>query len=223
MSDDKNVSEIKKVAKASEEPKSEGGQKSTKASIEAESAAQAAEKAQVTAEKAIAKAQKLKEVAAKAAEDEFKAIAEEVKSEVPTTPGYSYKRKTEQIFRRDMGEPEFFLDKDDRFPKPILSEDEKDVITRKALNYEDTTPNYDPQNILDERFGGTSNYETGITVLGDELQAKLDRLRNDPESLSDDIEKVEQDLRYLDSLHQNYYLGMNVFRTAKGGREKLRD
>ena len=41
-----------------------------------------------------------------------------------------------------------------------------------------------------------------ITVLGDELQAKLERLRNDPESLSDDIEKVEQDLRYLDSLHQ---------------------
>ena len=39
----------------------------------------------------------------------------------------------------------------------------------------------------------------------------------------DDIEKVEQDLSYLDSLHENYYLGMNVFRTAKGGREKLRD
>ena len=223
MSDDKNASEIKEVPKVTEEPKKESGQKSTKASIDAESAALAAQKAQEAAEKAIAKAQKLKEVAAKAAEDEFKAIAEEVKSEVPKTSQYSYKRKTEQIFRRAMGEPEFFLDKDDRFPKPILSEDEKDVITRKALNYEDTTPNYDPQNILDERYGGTSNYETGISVLGDELQAKLERLRNDPESLSDDIEKVEQDLRYLDSLHQNYYLGMNVFRTAKGGREKLRD
>ena len=223
MSDDKNASEIKKVAKTSEEPKSEGGQKSTKASIDAEVAAQAAQKAEEAAEKAIAKAKKLKEAAAKAAEDEFKAIAEEVKDEATKTPEYSYKRKTEQIFRRAMGEPEFFLDKNDRFPKPILSEDEKDDITRKALNYEDTTPAYDPQNILDERFGGTSNYETGITVLGDELQAKLDRLRNDPESLSEDIKKVEQDLRYLDSLHQNYYLGMNVFRTAKGGREKLRD
>ena len=104
----------------------------------------------------------MKEVAAKAAEDEFKAIAEEVKSEASKTPDYSYKRKTEQIFRRAMGEPEFFLDKDDRFPKPILSEDEKDDITRRALNYEDTTPTYDPQNILDERYGGNSNYETGI-------------------------------------------------------------
>ena len=223
MSDDKNTSEVKEVSKASEESKKVDNQKSTKASIDAETAAQAAEKAQAAAEKAIAKAKKLREAAAKAAEDEFKAIAEEVKADAPKGPDFSNKRKTEIIFRREMGEPEFFLDKEDRFPKPILSEDEKDDITRKALNYEDTTPTYDPQNILDERYGGTSNYETGITVLGDELQAKLERLRNDPESLSDDIEKVEQDLRYLDSLHQNYYLGMNVFRTAKGGREKLRD
>ncbi len=223
MSDDKNSSEVKKVPKVTEEPKKENDQKSAKASIDAESAAQAAQKAEEAAEKAIAKAKKLKEAAAKAAEDEFKAIAEEVKADVPKGPDFSNKRKTEIIFRREMGEPEFFLDKNDRFPKPILSEDEKDVITRKALNYEDTTPAYDPQNILDERYGGTSNYETGITVLGDELQAKLERLRNDPESLSDDIEKVEQDLRYLDSLHENYYLGMNVFRTAKGGRKKLRD
>ena len=214
MADDKN---------ASEEPKKDDSQKTAKASVEAEAAAEAAEKAQAAAEKAIAKAKKLKEAAAKAAEDEFKAIAEEVKADAPKGPDFSNKRKTEIIFRREMGEPEFFLDKEDRFPKPILSEDEKDDITRKALNYEDTTPTYDPQNILDERYGGTSNYETGITVLGDELQAKLERLRNDPESLSDDIEKVERDLRYLDSLHENYYLGMNVFRTAKGGREKLRD
>ena len=223
MSDNKNTFEVKEVPKTTEEPKKEDGQKSAKASIDAEAAAQAAEKAQAVAEKAIAKAKKLKQVAAKAAEEEFKAIAEEVKADVPKGPDFSNKRKTEIIFRREMGEPEFFLDKIDRFPKPILTEDEKDDITRKALNYEDTTPEYDPQNILDERYGGTSNYETGITVLGDELQAKLERLRNDPESLSDDIEKVEQDLRYLDSLHQNYYLGMNVFRTAKGGREKLRD
>ena len=223
MSDDKNTSEVKEVSKASEESKKVDSQKSTKASIDAETAAQAAEKAQAAAEKAIAKAKKLREAAAKAAEDEFKAIAEEVKADAPKGPDFSNKRKTEIIFRREMGEPEFFLDKEDRFPKPILSEDEKDDITRKALNYEDTTPAYDPQNILDERYGGTSNYETGITVLGDELQAKLERLRNDPESISKDIEKVEQDLKYLDSLHQNYYLGMNVFRTAKGGREKLRD
>ncbi|MEC7373049.1 MAG: hypothetical protein VYC37_01310, partial [Thermoproteota archaeon] len=184
-----------------------------------EKAAKAAAEAEAAAEAAIAKAKELKEAAAKASEEEFKAIAEEIKADAPKAPDVTNKRKTEIIFRREMGEPEFFLDKADRFPKPILSEDEKDDITRKALNYEDTTPEYNPQNILDERFGGTSNYETGITVLGDELQEKLERLRNDPEALSDEIEKVEQDLSYLDSLHENYYLGMNVFRTAKGGRK----
>ena len=227
MSEEKKESEVKETPKetpkTTEAPKKDDGQKSIKASKAAEAAAKAAEKAEAEAEAALAKAKELKETAAKAAEEEFKAIAEEVKSDAPKGPDFTNKRKTEIIFRREMGEPEFFLDKEDRFPKPILSEAEKDDITRKALNYEDTTPSYDPQNILDERYGGTSNYETGITVLGDELQAKLDRLKNDPEAIPDDIEKVEQDLSYLDSLHENYYLGMNVFRTAKGGREKLRD
>ena len=224
MSDDKKESEVKDAPKeTSEAPKEDNTQKSINASKEAEAAAKAAAEAEAAAEAAIAKAKELKEAAAKAAEEEFKAIADEVKSDAPTAPDFTNKRKTEIIIRRDMAEPEFFLDKEDRFPKPILSEAEKDDITRKALNYEDTTPTYDPQNILDERYGGTSNYETGITVLGDELQAKLDRLKNDPEALTEDIEKVEQDLSYLDSLHENYYLGMNVFRTAKGGREKLRD
>ena len=219
MSDDKKDSDVKDAGKADAESKKQDGQKSIKASKDAQKAMKAAEEAEAAAEAAIAKAKELKEAASKASEDEFKAIAEEIKAEAPKAPDVTNKRKNEIIFRREMGEPEFFLDKVDRFPKPILSEDEKDDITRKALNYEDTTPEYNPQNILDERFGGTSNYETGITVLGDELQAKLDRLRNDPEALADDIAQVEQNLAYLDSLHQNYYLGMNVFRTAKGGRK----
>ena len=219
MSDDKKDSEVKQAPKTEKESKKDDAKKALKASKDAAKAAKAAAEAEAAAEAAIVKAKELKEAAAKASEDEFKAIAEEIKADTPKAPDVTNKRKTEIIFRREMGEPEFFLDKTDRFPKPILSEDEKDDITRKALNYEDTTPEYNPQNILDERFGGTSNYETGITVLGDELQEKLERLRNDPDALSDEIEKVEQDLSYLDSLHENYYLGMNVFRTAKGGRK----
>ena len=219
MSDDKKDSEVKEAPKTEKDSKKDDAKKALKASKDAAKAAKAAAEAEAAAEAAIVKAKELKEAAAKASEDEFKAIAEEIKADAPKAPDVTNKRKTEIIFRREMGEPEFFLDKTDRFPKPILSEDEKDDITRKALNYEDTTPEYNPQNILDERFGGTSNYETGITVLGDELQEKLERLRNDPDALSDEIEKVEQDLSYLDSLHENYYLGMNVFRTAKGGRK----
>ena len=219
MSDDKKDSEVKDAPKADAESKKQDGQKSIKASKDAQKAMKAAEDAEAAAEAAIAKAKELKQAASKASEDEFKAIAEEIKADAPKAPDVTNKRKNEIILRREMGEPEFFLDKVDRFPKPILSEDEKDDITRKALNYEDTTPEYNPQNILDERFGGTSNYETGITVLGDELQAKLDRLKSDPEALPEQIEQIEQNLSYLDSLHENYYLGMNVFRTAKGGRK----
>ena len=46
MSDDKNTSKVKEIPKASEEPKKEDGQKSAKASIDAEAAAQAAQKAE---------------------------------------------------------------------------------------------------------------------------------------------------------------------------------
>ena len=219
MSDDKKNSEVKEAPKADKESKKQDAKKSLKASKDAAKAAKAAADAEAAAEAAIAKAKELKEAAAKASEDEFKAIADEIKDEAPKAHDVTNKRKNEIIFRREMGEPEFFMDKVDRFPKPILSEDEKDDITRKALSYEDTTPEYNPENILDERFGGTSNYETGITVLGDELQAKLDRLKNDPEAVPEQIEQIEQNLSYLDSLHENYYLGMNVFRTAKGGRK----
>ena len=219
MSDDKKDSEVKEAPKADKESQKQDAKKSLKASKDAEKAAKAAADAEAAADAAIAKAKELKEAAAKASEEEFKAIADEIKEEAPKAPDVTNKRKNEIIFRREMGEPEFFLDKVDRFPKPILSEDEKDDITRKALSYEDTTPEYNPQNILDERFGGTSNYETGITVLGDELQAKLNRLKSDPETLPEEIEQIEQNLSYLDSLHENYYLGMNVFRTAKGGRK----
>ena len=218
MSDDKKDSKTKEDPKADSKSKKQDAQSSLKASKNAEKAAKAAADAEAAAEAAIAKAKEMKELAEKASEDEFKAIAEEIKTEPPKAPDTTNKRKNEIIFRREMGEPEFFLDKVDRFPKAILSEDEKDDITRKALSYEDTTPNYNPENILDERFGGISNYETGITVLGDELQEKLDRLKNDPEALPEEIAQVEQNLSYLDSLHENYYLGMNVFRTAKGGR-----
>ncbi|MDA0756060.1 MAG: hypothetical protein O3C04_00485 [Crenarchaeota archaeon] len=219
MSDDEKDSKLNDSPNATAESKMQDGQKSIKASNDAEKAIKKAEEAEAAAEAAIAKAKELKEAAKKASEEEFKSIAEEVKAEASKGPDFTTNRTTEIIFRREMGEPEFFLDKVDRFPKPILSEDEKDAITRKALNYEDTTPEYNPQNILDERYGGTSNYENGITVLGDELQAKLNNLRNDPDALPDDITQVEQNLAYLDSLHQNYYLGMNVFRTAKGGRK----
>ena len=39
-----------------------------------------------------------------------------------------------------MGEPDFWLEKSDRFPRTILSADEQESLTRQAEIYHDHTP-----------------------------------------------------------------------------------
>lgn len=161
-----------------------------------------------------AEAAELAEATAKAA---VKATTEAGKS-------FTNKHGQERIFRREMGEPEFFLHKKDLVPpRPVLTEDEQEEISRKVEIPTDQTPPYKPEHILSPEFGGMSDYESGISDLVEETKQKLDRLKNDPYALADDITRTEQDLKYLDSLYQNFYFGMNVFRTAKGGRGKLRE
>lgn len=132
------------------------------------------------------------------------------------------KRNQERIFRREMGEPEFFRYKKDLAPKvPVLTEDEQEEISRQAEIPKEVTPLYNPERILSPEFEGTSNYEAGISKLVLETQQKLKRLKSDPSALPGDISQAEEDLDYLESLYQNFYYGMNVFRTAKGGRKKI--
>jgi colicin import membrane protein len=50
----------------------------------------------------------------------------------------------------------------------------------------------------------------------------LERLKRDPEANKVKINRAEEDLKTLDYLYENYNIGMNVFRTAKVGRDKLR-
>ena len=54
------------------------------------------------------------------------------------------------------------------------------------------------------------------------LKAKLVKLKKDPESTEKEILATENEITYLESLHENYFIGMNVFRTAKGGRDKIK-
>lgn len=84
-------------------------------------------------------------------------------------------------------------------------------------------PPYNPKHILSPEFGGTSNYEVGITDLLKEKMERLDKLRSDPEAKPADIRQAEEDLKTLDCLYENFNIGMNVFRTAKGGRDKIRE
>ena len=179
------------------------------------------------AEAAYAKSQSKLEEVRKASEAAWAAEYEKAKASVVKTESgetFTDKRSRERIFRREMGEPEFFYNQQlVAPPRPVLTQSEEEEISRKVLIPTDQTPKYDPQNTLSPEYGGTSNYETGIRSLVDEKREKLERLRNDPEAHLDDVERAEQDLRYLDSLCENFDQGMNVFRTAKGGRAKLRD
>ena len=40
-------------------------------------------------------------------------------------------------------------------------------------------------------------------------------------STEKEILATENEITYLESIHENYFIGMNVFRTAKGGRNKI--
>ena len=234
------MSEEKKESKVEEKPTEDStsdkpstekttkteSEKDTKVVInatdKADAAAKAAEKAEVALQKAIAKAAETKEKAETAAEAEYKAIAAEVKEDKVKGPVLTFKRQGEEIFRREMGEPEFWLDKKDRFQRPILSAAEQESITRKVEVFKDETPNYVPEHILSPEFAGVSNYEHAVDEFLEESNQILEKLKNDPESTKKQIQNAENDIIYLKSLHENFFIGMNVFRTAKGGREKIK-
>ncbi|MBM2851776.1 MAG: hypothetical protein HW420_323 [Candidatus Nitrosotenuis sp.] len=69
-----------------------------------------------------------------------------------------------------------------------------------------------PVHILSPEFRGTSNY-VGMTRL----------TKKRPETNPLDIHQAEEDLKTLDYLYENFNIGMNVFRTTKGGRNKIRE
>ena len=188
---------------------------------DAVAASDAAAKAEVVYEAAIEKVKAARAVSEAAWKAEYEAAKAEA-GEARPTGKFSDKRKQDRIFRREMGEPEFFL-MDTGPVKHILTGDEIEEITRKVQTPKDQTPQYNPKNVLSPEFGGTTNYETGITDLIEEAKQKLDRLLNDPEATEQEIELAKLDLKKLNFLYDNYNMGMNVFRTAKGGRDTLRE
>jgi colicin import membrane protein len=223
----KAKAELDEAKEKASKPKTKGKPKSISDAIETSEYAITAAEAVGIAEAAYTQSQaKLEEVreaseAAWAAEYE-KAKALVVKSDAGES--FTDKRKRERIFRREMGEPEFFYNQQILAPpKPVLTQDEQDDISRKVLIPTDQTPKYEPTHILSPEFLGSSNYETGIDDLTEETKQKLERLKNDPDAIPDDIKRSEEDLKYMENLIENFNFGMNVFRTAKGGREKLRE
>jgi hypothetical protein len=178
--------------------------------------------AESEAKAATARLKAAKAAAEEAAKKEYQAAAAEVVVSEPVDSFTNY-RGAEQIFRRELGEPEFWLDKLGRAPKrPILSQDEEQEISRQVEIPTDQIPKYKPEHILSPEYNGTSNYEIGIKNQIEETQQRLVRLQSDPNSNEQEIKQAEEDLKTLDYLYENFSIGMNVFRTAKGGRAKLR-
>ena len=208
-------------ADAAEAKPSDGTLRSTTIS-DAVAASETAAKAEIAYD--IAR-EKLKTARA-ASEEAWKADYEAAKAQVGEIDQagklFTNKRKQERIFRREMGEPEFFLMHKGPV-KPILTGDEIEEISKKAQIPKDQTPKYNPEHILSPEFSGGTNYETGIQGLREEAKLKLERLLNEPETNLQEIELTKLALKKLDYLLENYNLGMNVFRTAKGGREKIQE
>ena len=99
-------------------------------------------KAQQEEKEAAEKLKAARLAAEAAAEEEYKAAAAEVK--ITETPQlFTNKRGQEQIFRRELGEPEFWLDKGDRGPpRPILTQEEEKEISRQVEIPTDQIPAY---------------------------------------------------------------------------------
>lgn len=76
---------------------------------------------------------------------------------------------------------------------------------------------------LDPAFHGESNYEVGLEGLLEETRAKVRKLQSDPHTTQDTLKDAVEKLQVLEGLWENYHIGMNVFRNAKGGRDGIRE
>jgi len=48
-------------------------------------------------------------------------------------------------------------------------------------------------------------------------------MQSDPTVTKEQLRLIEEDLQTLETLWENYHIGMNVFRNAKGGHDGLRE
>jgi hypothetical protein len=68
-----------------------------------------------------------------------------------------------------------------------------------------------------------TEYERNLGKLILDKNEQLEELRKIRHSKAADILKLEEEIETLQSLFENYNLGMNYFRRARGGRSGLRE
>jgi colicin import membrane protein len=69
----------------------------------------------------------------------------------------------------------------------------------------------------------SSEYEHNVARLLAEKKERLEQLMKTPDDNKGEIAMLTLEVESLQSLFENYNLGMNVFRRAQGGRAGLRE
>ena len=69
----------------------------------------------------------------------------------------------------------------------------------------------------------SSEYEQNVGKLLSEKIEKYELMKNDANVPKIELESLRSEIESLESLYDNYNMGMNYFRRAKGGRSGLRE
>lgn len=69
----------------------------------------------------------------------------------------------------------------------------------------------------------SSEYEQNVGKLLADKKARLEELMKSPSTNKIEKESITSEIETLQSLFENYNLGMNYFRRARGGRTGLRE
>ena len=69
----------------------------------------------------------------------------------------------------------------------------------------------------------SSEYEQNVGKLLAEKSEKYESMKKDPNVTKLELETILAEIESLESLYDNYNLGMNYFRRARGGRAGLRE
>jgi len=76
---------------------------------------------------------------------------------------------------------------------------------------------------IDPTFHGESNYEVGLEDLLTQKRNLVAKLESDSNTSKEALHSVREELQIIEGLWENYHIGMNVFRNAKGGRDGIRE
>jgi len=69
----------------------------------------------------------------------------------------------------------------------------------------------------------SSEYEYNVSKILAEKVRRLQELQNSDKSSNYEKDFLRMEIETLESLYENYNLGLNYFRRAKGGRNGLRE